>query len=102
MMSKWWLSSALLLVLFSRPAQAQPLFRSDRNWTFSAGEYVFGLREVIMTPGEKRWTQVWLGRCSFDIRCRAAEFIPLALSSLTKFTPRFWSLIEWRSFRCLP
>jgi hypothetical protein len=101
-MPKRWLLVCMASVLLAQPASAQPLFRFDQNWTIGAGDNLFGLREVIMVPGNARWTQVWLGRCSFDIRCRAAEVIPLVLFAAIDRTTSFWCLIEWGSFHRLP
>ena len=101
-MSKSWLLVLLAFLLCPQAAHAQPLFRIDQSWTVSIGDNQFGLREVIMTPGELRWTQVWLGCCSFDIHCRAAEFIPLVLCAPTDRALRFWCMIDWRSFQRRP
>jgi hypothetical protein len=66
------------------------------------GEHLYGLRQVVQTPGERRWTQVWLGRFTFDMRCRADEVVALVLLPQAYFVPRVWYLVDWNSFRRLP
>jgi hypothetical protein len=83
-------------------ASAQPLFRYERNWTVPVGERLYGLRQVAQTPGERRWTQVWLGPYTFDMRCRADEVLALILHPPEVFIPRVWYLLDWKSFRRLP
>jgi hypothetical protein len=89
-------------LLWPPPAHAQPLFRSEHNWTVAVGEHLSGLRQVAQAPGDLRHTQVWVGRCSFDIRCRAWAVVALAALPPPDPVPRFWRLIDWGSFRRLP
>jgi hypothetical protein len=62
----------------------------------------FGLRQVVQTPGEFRWTQVWMGRYSFNMRCRAGEVIALVLLRPLDIIPTLWYRVEWTSFGRLP
>jgi hypothetical protein len=92
----------LALMLWPGRAHAQPLFRCEHNWTVTAGEHVYGLRQVAQAPGDLRWAQVWVGRCTFDIRCPAAQVVALAALPPADPIPRFWRLMDWGSFRRLP
>jgi hypothetical protein len=87
----------LALALWPSSARAQPLFRFEHNWAFTINEQKYGLRQVREIPGDFRWTQVWLGQCSFNINCRAVTVIGLIIFSPADLIP----LIDWRSFRCL-
>ena len=92
----------LALALWPLRASAQPLFRYERNWTVTVGEHLYGLRQVVQRPGERRLTQVWIGRCAFDMHCRAEEVIALLCGPPTYSVPRMGFVLDWRSFRCLP
>jgi hypothetical protein len=78
------------------------LVRYERNWTVTMGEHLYGLREVVQIPGERRWTQVWIGRCAFDVRCRADELIAVLLLPPAYSVPQVGFLVDWKSFRRLP
>jgi hypothetical protein len=58
--------ACVALVLWVAPASAQPLFRSERDWTVEVGGQRFGFRGVVKTPGESWWTQVWIGGRRFE------------------------------------
>jgi hypothetical protein len=94
--------SCLAIALWPLSASAQPLFRVEHNWTFTAGEDLYGLRQLLQMPGDIRHTQVWMGRYTFDMRCRAEEVIALLLLPRADLMPRFGCLVNWRSFRRLP
>jgi hypothetical protein len=83
-------------------ASAQPLFRYENNWIATIGEHSYGLRGVVQTPGDFRWTQIWFGRYTFDIRCRATRVIALLLLPPADCVPRFLYLVNWSSFRHFP
>jgi hypothetical protein len=93
---------SLTLALGPARAHAQPLFRYEHNWTVTVGEHTYGLRQVAQAPGDSRHTQVWVGRYSFDIRCRAWAVVALAALPPAGPVARFWRLIDWGSFRRLP
>jgi hypothetical protein len=102
MMPRWGYLLCLAVAFWPLPARAQPLFHTERNWTVTVGEHLYGLRQVAETPGERRWTQVWVGRSAFDMRCRAEEVIPLIRLPPAYFLPTVWYLVDWKSFRRLP
>jgi hypothetical protein len=93
---------SVAIAFWPLPANAQPLFHYERNWTITTGEHLYGLRQVAETPGDRRWTQVWIGRSAFDMRCRADEVIALILLSRADLVPRVAYLVDWKSFRRLP
>ena len=102
MIPRWGYLLCMALAFWPVRASAQPLFRYERNWTVTVGEHLYGLRQVVQTPGERRWTQVWIGRCAFDMRCRADEVMALLLLPPAYSVPQVGLLVDWRSFRCLP
>jgi hypothetical protein len=57
--------------------------------------------EVAQAPSERCWTQVWVGRSAFDMRCRAHEVIALMLRPQPYPIARVCFLIDWNSFRRL-
>jgi hypothetical protein len=94
---------SLAIAIWPLPANAQPLFHYERNWTITTGEHLYGLRQVAETPGDRRFTQVWLGRCTFDMRCRAEEVVVhVLLLPRAYFDPRVWVVVDWNSFRRVP
>ena len=101
-MPRWRYLWCMALAFWPLRASAQPLFRYESNWTFTVGEHLYGLRQVVQTPGERRWTQVWVGRSVFDMRCRADEVIALISLPPVQSVPRVWYLVDWKSFRRLP
>jgi hypothetical protein len=102
MMHRWGYLLCLALALWPLRASAQPLSHCERNWTITTGEHLYGLRQEVLTPGERRLTQVWLGRSVFDMRCRADEVIILLVLPAECSLPRVGYLVDWRSFRRLP
>jgi hypothetical protein len=102
MIPRWGSLLCLATALWPLPASAQPLFRNERNWTVTMGERLYGLRQVVQTPGERRWTQVWMGRSTFDVRCQAEEILALLLLPPAQSLPRVGYWVDWRSFRTLP
>lgn len=81
------------------PVSAQPLFRSEHNWTFRIGERVYGMRQVVKIPGELRYTTIWLGRCCLDTRFREAEVIALVFYPPANRLAEVLRGVGWRSFR---
>jgi hypothetical protein len=79
MTGRFLVSVAVVLATGPLASAAQPLFRFDHDWTVTIGGRLYGLREVVQTPGDFRWTQVWVGRSSFDVRLRAAEVLAFTL-----------------------
>jgi hypothetical protein len=102
MIPRWSYLLCLATALEPSPASAQPLFHAERNWTITIGERLYGLRQVVQTPGERRWTQVWMGRSVFDVRCRAEEILALPLLPPVHSIAKIGYWVEWRSFRTLP
>jgi hypothetical protein len=94
--------SCLVFAFWPVSASAQPLFRCENNWTVTVGDQLYGLREVVMMPGEKRWTQVWIGPYTIDMNCRAAEAIALVVLAPTDRLEKLWFLVNWSSLRRLP
>ena len=92
----------MALAFWPLRASAQPLFRYESNWTVTVGENLYGLRQVVQTPGDIRWTQVWVGRCSFDMKCRAEGLIALIPLPPVDLIQRLSYLVDWGSFRRLP
>src|SRR5262245_60878692 len=92
----------MALAFWPPSASAQPLFRYEANWTVTVREHLYGVRQVAQAPGERRWTQVWVGRSAFDMRCRAHEVIALMLRPQAYSVARVCFLIDWNSFRRLP
>src|SRR5258707_56396 len=91
----------LTILLWPTAAGAQPLFRFEHNWTVTVGDHLYGLRQIVKTPGEIRFTQIWIGRCTFDTRLRAAEAVAVLLLSPADPTLAFLRGVDWSSFRRL-
>src|SRR5438128_7507747 len=90
------------ILFWPLPASAQPLFRAEHNWTVTIGDHLYGLRQLVKTPGEVRWTQIWIGRCTFDTRLRAAEVGALVLRSPADAMLGFGHSVDWSSRRRVP
>jgi hypothetical protein len=67
------------LMLWASPADAQPLFRRERVWTVDIGGRTYGLCDVVQTPGDFWWTEVWIAGRSFVPAHRPADRWVLAL-----------------------
>jgi hypothetical protein len=50
-MSRLGYLSCLALAFWPLGASAQPLFHYEANWTITVGEHLYGLRQVVQTPG---------------------------------------------------
>ena len=51
--------ASIALALSASPANAQPLFHYERDWTIEVEGRLYGFRDVVQTPGDFYWTQVW-------------------------------------------
>ena len=71
----------LTILFWPRPASAQPLVHVEHDWTFTIGEQLYGLREVVQTPGEFRSTQVWVGGRSYHTRLRAIAVVAIVIAT---------------------
>jgi hypothetical protein len=71
------------LPLWAAPADAQPLFRRERNWTVEVGGRTYGLCDVVQTPGDFRWPEVWIAGRPFNPTHRPADQWVLAVPPLT-------------------
>jgi hypothetical protein len=94
--------ACMAIAFWALPASAQPLFRVEHNWTVTAGEHIYGLRQVLQMPDDIRFTQIWIGRCTSNMRCRAEVVIALILRPPADFIPKFCYLVDWRTIRRLP
>jgi hypothetical protein len=61
--------------LWPRAASAQPLFKTEHDWTMTVGDATFGLRQSVQTPGEFRNTHVYLGWYDFRTRFLASHIV---------------------------
>lgn len=80
----------LALVFCPLAAMAQPLSHYEHDWTFTIGGQMYGLREVVQTPGEFRRTQLWVGGYSREVRLRPVEVVALALVPLAAAVFGLW------------
>lgn len=67
------------LALWPSPADAQPLFRRERDWTFEIGGRTYGVCDVVQTPGDFWWSEVWIAGRKFVPHHYPAERWVLAL-----------------------
>jgi hypothetical protein len=88
-----------ILLMCPLRATAQPLFRSEHNWTFTIGERQYGLRQTVKYPPDFRFTTIWLGRCCFDMRFREADLIALVFYPPANRLAEILRGVMWRSFR---
>ncbi|MEX0937674.1 MAG: hypothetical protein WDZ59_07415 [Pirellulales bacterium] len=65
----------LSFAAFPLPARAQPLFHFEHDWTVAVGDQLYGLREVVQTPGGFRHTLVWVGPRAIYLPCRAVDVV---------------------------
>jgi len=61
------------LVLWPSPADGQPLFRRERQWTMEVGGRTCGWCDVIQTPGDFWWPEVWIAGRAFSPVHRPAD-----------------------------
>jgi hypothetical protein len=87
-----------MLLLWPRPASAQPLFEYEHDWTVAVDGRLYGLQQVAQFPGGFRTTHVWLGWYSCDIKGPVAQTLPRAVLSPVHLMPR----IDGKSFRRWP
>ncbi len=79
MRSGVWLLACLVLALGVSPVSAQPLFRIERDWTIEVDGRLYGFRGVVQTPGDVRWTQVWIAGRRFQPAIDPEDWWVLAL-----------------------
>src|SRR6266571_3344172 len=65
-----YLLSMTLVVFWPLAASAQPLFHNEHDWTVIVGGHLYGMREVVQTPGDFRRTQIWIGGYLFHTSFR--------------------------------
>ena len=72
----------LSIALWTTTAAAQPLFRTEHDWTITIADEPYGLKQVVQTPGDFRTTTIHVGGHTFQTRWRAA-----ALAAVIVATP---------------
>jgi hypothetical protein len=90
--------AALMILLWSMPASAQPVFRSEHDWRVAVDGRLYGLWQIAQFPGGSRTTEVWLGWYSCEIKGPMAEVLALAVLSPVYLMAR----IDWMTFRRWP
>jgi hypothetical protein len=80
--NKHWLW--LLLILFwPVPAFAQYFYiETEHDWSVMTREGAWGVRQIVVQPGEMRRTTIHLGPRVYCTRLRAAEIAALALGPM--------------------
>jgi hypothetical protein len=66
---------SVVTLLCAPRAMAQPLFHVEHNWTVIIHGHRYGLWRVVQTPGDRRWTEIWVADCSFRSDHRTAKFV---------------------------
>jgi hypothetical protein len=84
-----------MLLLWAPPANAQPLFRSERNRTFEINGLRYGFCDVIQTPGAIRWTVLWIADHRFEPAHRPADVWLLAVPSVTAVLTVRHFTVDW-------
>jgi hypothetical protein len=80
--NKHWLWLPLILV-WPVPAAAQYFYtETEHDWSVAIGEDSWGVRQVVVRPGETRQTTIHLGSHVYRTRLRAAEVAAIALGPL--------------------
>src|SRR5262245_26814090 len=69
----------IALLLSASAAEAQPLFRRERNWIVEIGGQTYGWCDVVQTPGDFWWPEVWIAGRPFDPTHRPADRWVLAV-----------------------
>jgi hypothetical protein len=81
-------------LLWPPPASAQPLFHVEHNWTVLTAEGRYGVWELVQVPGDLRRAQVWFGRRHFDVKCRLAAAVTVAVPPPVNLVRRYWGVWE--------
>jgi hypothetical protein len=87
------------LAIWTTPVDAQPLFRSERNWTIEIDGLRYGFRDVVQTPGEIRWTQLWIADHPFEPGHRPADVWLLAVPSVAAVLTVRHLTVDWEKDR---
>src|SRR5215471_2489100 len=67
---------SMVMLLCPPPrAMAQPLFHVEHNWTVIIDGHRYGLWRVVQTPGDRRWTKIWVADYSFRTDYQTAKFV---------------------------
>ena len=74
----------LALLLWPAPAMAQPLFHVEHNWTSTIEGHRYGLWEVVQTPGDFRWTEIWVADCPIRTRHRVAAMVTVIIEPIVR------------------
>lgn len=86
--------------LWPRVATAQPLFKTEHDWTITVGDARFGLRQSVQMPGEFRSTDVYLGWYSFHTRVLATHIvIAIALLLAVGVALEIWRERRYRQWK---
>jgi hypothetical protein len=60
-------------------ALVQPLFRTERNWSVVVAGKRYGVNDVVETPADRRWTQIWFADHLFQPSFHPEEWWVLAV-----------------------
>ncbi len=88
---------AACLLLTTRQAEAQPLFRFEHDWTVDIGEGTYGIREVIMEPDSFQYTQFFYGPGSANVRFRVRTILGIACLTVVACMTGGWALFRQRA-----
>src|SRR5262245_20168492 len=79
MRTRMCLIACTTLLLGPSAADAQPLLHRERNWTVEIGGQTYGWCDVVQTPGDFWWPEVWIAGRPFDPTRRPADRWVLAM-----------------------
>ena len=88
-----------LVVLWPLAASAQPLFHYEHDWTVTVGGHLYGMREVVQTPGDFRRTQIWIGGYLFHTSIRLNHLCGGAQPARAEDKVPFSVLKDWYEAR---
>jgi len=91
-----WLACTVL-ALCASPVGAQPLFHCEHDWTIEIGGGRYGFRDVVQTPGEFRWTQVWVAGRPFEPLHQPADRWMLAVPAVAPVLAVRYLTAPWGS-----
>jgi len=94
-----WCVACAAILLGVSSAGAQPLFRGERDWTTEIGGQLYGFRDVVQTPGDFRWTQVWIAGRSFVPAHNPADWWVFALPPVAAALAERYLTAQWKRGR---